>query len=63
MKDSTLSKLGGICSILLGVSYLVIGITIYYCQQSRRQGVLLRNFCHPLRKTQRPSRSNTGYSP
>jgi len=27
MKDNTLSKLGGTCSILLAVSYIVIGIT------------------------------------
>jgi hypothetical protein len=26
MKDSTLSRLGGTCSILVGVSYLVVGI-------------------------------------
>ena len=29
MKDNTMSKLGGTCSILLGVSYMVIGITYF----------------------------------
>ena len=38
MKDSTLSKLGGICSILLGVSYLVIGINYLLLPAEQKAG-------------------------
>ena len=37
MKDNTLSKLGGNCSILLGISYLLIGITYLLLPADQKQ--------------------------
>ena len=37
MKDNTLSKLGGNCSILLGILYLVIGITYLLLPADQKQ--------------------------
>ena len=37
MKDSTLSKLGGSCSILLGILYLLIGITYLLLPADQKQ--------------------------
>jgi uncharacterized protein DUF4386 len=37
MKDSTLSKLGGNCSILLGISYLLIGVTYLLLPADQKQ--------------------------
>jgi hypothetical protein len=37
MKDNTLSKLGGNCSILLGVSYLLIGVTYLLLPADQKQ--------------------------
>ena len=39
MKDKTLGKLGGSCSILLGISYLVIGITYLLLPAEQKQGI------------------------
>jgi hypothetical protein len=37
MKDNTLSKLGGNCSILLGISYLLIGVTYLLLPADQKQ--------------------------
>ena len=37
MKDNTLSKLGGNCSILLGILYLVIGVTYLLLPAAQKQ--------------------------
>jgi hypothetical protein len=37
MKDNTLSKLGGNCSLLLGVSYLLIGVTYLLLPADQKQ--------------------------
>jgi hypothetical protein len=39
MKDNTLGKLGGNCSVLLGISYLVIGVTYLLLPAEQKQGV------------------------
>lgn len=37
MKDNTLSKLGGNCSVLLGISYLLIGVTYLLLPADQKQ--------------------------
>jgi len=37
MKDNTLGKLGGNCSVLLGISYLVIGVTYLLLPAEQKQ--------------------------
>lgn len=44
MKDNTLSRLGGICSILLGVSYVVIGVTYVLLPAEQQAGGDLAKF-------------------
>jgi hypothetical protein len=39
MKDNTLNKLGGTCSIILGILYLVIGITYLLLPAEQRPGI------------------------
>ena len=38
MKNNTLSKLGGTCAILLGISYIVVGITYVLLPAEQRAG-------------------------
>ncbi|MDE3091177.1 MAG: DUF4386 family protein [Chloroflexota bacterium] len=38
MKDNTLGKLGGTCSILVGISYIVVGITYVLLPLEQRAG-------------------------
>ncbi len=38
MKDNTLAKLGGTCSILVGISYIVVGITYVLLPIEQRPG-------------------------
>src|SRR5712692_11747818 len=38
MKDNTLSKLGGICSILLGVTYIVIAVIYLLVPPEQQEG-------------------------
>ncbi len=38
MKNNSLSKLGGICSILVGISYLVVGITYTLAPADQKAG-------------------------
>jgi len=44
MKDNTLSKLGGNCSILLGILYLVIGVTYLLLPADQKQTSALDKF-------------------
>jgi hypothetical protein len=44
MKDNTLSKLGGTCSILLGISYVVVGITYVLMPAAQRTGTVEQLF-------------------
>ena len=44
MKDNTLSKLGGNCSILLGILYLVIGITYLLLPADQKQTSVVDKF-------------------
>ena len=44
MKDSTLSKLGGICSSLLGGSYLLIGVSYLVLPAEQKAGGALEKF-------------------
>ncbi|MEW5831205.1 MAG: DUF4386 family protein [Chloroflexota bacterium] len=44
MKDHTLTKLGGFCSILVGISYVVIGINYMFLPGDQRPGVSTLDF-------------------
>ncbi len=48
MKDSTLSKLGGNCSILLGILYLVIGVTYLLLPADQKQTSAVDKFLPSL---------------
>ena len=48
MKDNTLSKLGGNCSILLGILYLVIGITYLLLPADQKQTSAVDKFLPSL---------------
>lgn len=44
MKDHTLAKLGGTCSILVGIAYLVIGVNYMFLPMDQRPGVSTLKF-------------------
>jgi hypothetical protein len=44
MKDHTLAKLGGTCSILAGISYIVIGINYMFLPIDQRPGISTLKF-------------------
>lgn len=55
MKDNSLSKLGGACSILVGVSYLLLGALVIFQLPELRQAVMAGNIGRYLELTaQRP---------
>ncbi len=55
MKDNNLGKLGGACSILVGVSYLLLGTLVIFQLPELRQAVMAGNMGRYLELTaQRP---------
>jgi hypothetical protein len=61
MKDSTLSKLGGICSILLGLSYIVVAVLYLLLPPEQRDaaGIPLGKFLESFAQT--PTLLTVGY--
>lgn len=51
MKDNSLSKLGGACSILVGVSYLLLGVLVVFQLPELRQAAMAGNMGRYLELT------------
>jgi len=58
MENKSLGKLGGICSIFLGISYILVGITYFFRPAEQKPGVDAAQYLLSMAENQTPALLN-----